>query len=252
MLSIIIPVLNEAPNLQPLYEELKESLSRLHQAAEILFVDDASADATPEIIRKLQTADPRIHGFRLKRNSDKGGALAVGFREAHGDICITMDGDLQNDPADLPLLLAALEQGADLATGWRRTRADRLSTRMVSALFNACMSLVFHHRLHDANTGFKALRRETALTVPLTRGLFRFLPFILAEREMKIAEVPVHHRPRRSGRTRFGFARRILCLLKLPQALRAASPLDAEESLPAYLSLDSKDYSVPIFVKNKE
>lgn len=238
MLSLIIPVFNEASNLEPLYQELTQSLSRLHRAAEILFVDDASTDATPEVIRKLKTVDPRVRGFRLNRNSDKGGALAVGIREARGDICITMDGDLQNDPDDLPLLLAALEQGADIAMGWRKARADRLSKRMLSALFNVCMSLVFYRRLHDANTGFKALRKETALTVPLTRGLFRFLPFILAGRGMKIAEVPVHHRPRRSGRTKFGFARRILCLYKLPQALRAAStPQTAFETLPSYETL---------------
>ncbi|MFH0851750.1 MAG: glycosyltransferase family 2 protein, partial [Candidatus Peregrinibacteria bacterium] len=235
VLSVVIPVFNEAANLKPLHQELNESLSHLHRAAEILFVDDASSDSTAQIIRELKSTDRHIRGFRLAQNSDKGGALAVGFREARGDICITMDGDLQNDPADLPLLLAALEQGADLATGWRRERADSLAKRISSWLFNACISLAFLHRLHDANTGFKALRKETALTVPLTQGLFRFLPFMLAGRGMKITEVPVHHRPRRGGRSKFSPGRRILSLCKLPQSLRAArAALKAPESLPVY------------------
>jgi len=322
VLSIIIPVFNEASNLRPLYEELKESLSHLHLAAEILFVDDASTDATPEVIVELMNADSRIRGFRLAQNSDKGGALAIGLREARGDIVITMDGDLQNDPVDLPLLLKALEDGADLALGWRKRRADSFSKRMASWLFNAFVGTIFNvkhlwrhfplplrwknethteikpdgqeernknssqkspetrrcggdsgggHRrsaffrpffvrrdkertevnqnylneemipsihLHDANTGFKALRKETALTVPLTRGLFRFLPFILAARGIKVMEVPVHHRPRKNGRTKFRLARRVLSLWKFPKALRAAStPLTSPESLPAYETL---------------
>ncbi|MDD5103302.1 MAG: glycosyltransferase family 2 protein [Candidatus Peribacteraceae bacterium] len=238
MLSLIIPVFNEAPNLQPLYGELKEALSRLHQAAEILFVDDASTDRTSDAIRGLQATDPRIRGFRLHQNSDKGGALAVGFREARGDILVTMDGDLQNDPADIPLLLQAFAEGADLATGWRRERADPPGKRLASACFNIGMSCVFRHRLHDANTGFKALRKETALTVPLTQGLFRFLPFILARRGMTIREVPVHHRPRRNGRTKFRLSRRASSLRKLRNALRAAStPLTGLEGLPAYETL---------------
>ncbi|MDD4286910.1 MAG: glycosyltransferase family 2 protein [Candidatus Peribacteraceae bacterium] len=322
MLSLIIPVFNEASNLRPLYEELKESLSRLHLAAEILFVDDASTDATPEIIRELKSTDPRIRGFRLAQNSDKGGALAIGLREARGDIVITMDGDLQNDPADIPLLLAALEQGADFALGWRKRRADSLPKRLASWLFNAFVGTIFNvkhlwrhfplplrwknethtekkpngqeernknntqkspetrrcggdsgggHRrsaffhpffvapdkeriemnqkylseemipsirLHDANTGFKALKRETMLSVPLTQGLFRFLSFILAKQGLTITEVPVHHRPRKNGRTKFRLARRVLSLWKLHKALRAAAtPLTSPESLPAYTPL---------------
>lgn len=238
MLSVIIPVLNEAENLAPLHRELTEVLSRLHQAAEILFVDDASTDRTPVVIQQLKAQDPRVRGFSLERNSDKGGALLVGFWEARGDVCITLDGDLQNDPADIPLLLAALEQGADLALGRRMSRADSLAKRCASALFNTCMSIAFRHRLHDGNTGFKALRRETALSVPLQRGLFRFLPFILARRWLKIVEVPVHHRSRTNGKSRFGTGRRLFSLLKLPRALRAAQkPLKTPEDLPAYIAL---------------
>ncbi|MDD4761989.1 MAG: glycosyltransferase family 2 protein [Candidatus Pacebacteria bacterium] len=238
MLSVIIPVLNEAENLAPLHRELTEVLSRLHQAAEILFVDDASADTTPDVIRELQGADPRVRGFRLTQNSDKGGALLVGFREARGNVCITLDGDLQNDPADIPLLLAALEQGANLALGRRMSRADSSATCLASRLFNACMSMAFRHRLYDANTGYKVLRRETALSAPLAHGLFRFLPFILARRGLKIIEVPVHHRPRANGKSRFGTGRRLFSLLKLPRALRAAQkPLKTPEELPAYIAL---------------
>lgn len=238
MLSLIVPVFNEAPNLRSLYRELQESLACLRQEAEILFVDDASTDATPDTIRELAQADPRIRGFRLARNSDKGGALVVGFREAHGDICITLDGDLQNDPADIPLLLAALAEGADLAIGWRRERADKWGKRCTSWLFNTCMSLAFRRRLHDANTGLKALRRQNALSLPLTGGLFRFLPFILAGRGTNVLEVPVHHRPRRNGRTKFRLTRRVLSLWKLPKALlAAATPLTDLESLPAYKTL---------------
>ncbi|OIO55585.1 hypothetical protein AUJ46_00965 [Candidatus Peregrinibacteria bacterium CG1_02_54_53] len=238
MLSIIIPVFNEANNLVPLCRELSEVLTHLHRATEILFVDDASTDETSTIIRELQTSDPRIRGFRLEHNTDKGGALAVGVKEARGDICIMMDGDLQNDPADIPLLLAALEQGADLALGWRKKRADNLMKRLSSWLFNACMSAVFQKRLRDANTGLKVLRRETAISVPLTSGLFRFLPFVLAKRELKIAEVPTHHRPRRNGSSKFRSGRRLLSLLKLSAALRAVhAPLQAPEGLPAYETL---------------
>ncbi len=238
VLSCIIPVFNEEANLRLLHRELSDSLAALHQAAEILFIDDTSTDATPEIIRALQSTDPRVRGFRLARNSDKGGALAVGFREARGDIVITMDGDLQNDPADLPRLLHALENGADLALGRREQRADSMGKRAASFLFNGCMSLLFRRRLHDANTGFKALRRETVLSVPLTRGLFRLFPFILAQRGLTIVEVPVHHRPRANGRSRFKTGRRLLSLLRLPQALRAAQkPLQNPEELPAYIEM---------------
>ncbi|MDD5040991.1 MAG: glycosyltransferase [Candidatus Peribacteraceae bacterium] len=323
MLSIIIPVFNEATNLPLLYRELTETLARLHQAAEILFVDDASTDETPKVIRQLKGTDPRMRGLRLAANSDKGGALAVGFREARGEICITLDGDLQNDPTDIPLLLAALEQGADLALGWRKKRADSLSKCAASWLFNIFVSVIFrtanslHHvsrclheknenntethteqkqtkstetrrcgglsvgvhrrsafpvlsvvegfrpffaalskertrenqnslseetipsvNLRDANTGFKALHRETALSVPLMQGLFRFLPFILAGRGYTVMEIEVHHRPRTSGRSRFRTTTRILSFLKLPRALRSAQePLKNPEELPAYIEL---------------
>jgi len=233
VLSLIIPVFNEAPNLWPLYREINEVLARLHQAAEILIIDDASTDRTPEVIRELKSADPRIRGFRLQANSDKGGALAVGFAEARGEIFITLDGDLQNDPADIPLLLAALEQGADLAIGWRKKRADSLMKRLSSCLFNCCVSVVFRKRLHDANTGLKAIHREVALSVPLADGLFRFFPFVLARRGLTVAEVPVHHRPRRSGRTKFRFSRRVLSLGKLPQALQTARATQ-QENPPHY------------------
>lgn len=237
MLSLIIPVQNEAEHLFSLHREIVQTLSRLHQAAEILYVDDASTDDTPAVINALAADDPRVKGLRLTRNSDKGGALLVGFCEAAGEVCVTLDGDLQNDPADLPLLLAALDR-ADVILGWRKERRDPFRKRWASWIFNACMNSVFRTSLHDANTGYKVLRRETALSVPLANGLFRFSSFILSRRGLRVLEVPVHHRPRENGSSRFGVGR-IRSLLRLPQALRAAYGRQREhDALPAYERLE--------------
>lgn len=234
LISIIVPVFNEAESLTPLCKEIVDAMGS--HPFELILVDDGSTDATAYIITGLCAKDSRILGFRLLRNTGKGGALSVGMRCAHGDPIITLDGDLQNDPRDIPLLLAALAGGADVALGWRQERADPPGKRWASVLFNVLCRATFGRKLHDANTGFKALRRSAAESLPLSGSLFRFLPHLLAKNGWSVVEVPVHHHPRRFGRTKFTLGHRLRGLPDLFLALTVARS-GIETVLPPYKRL---------------
>ncbi|MDD5751043.1 MAG: glycosyltransferase family 2 protein [Candidatus Peribacteraceae bacterium] len=234
LISIIVPAFNEAESLPLLAQEIQEAMGE--SAWELLIVDDGSTDGTVTVIHALCKQNPRIRGFTLARHAGKGDALAVGMHHARGRMVVTMDADLQNDPKDIPLLLAALTGGADAALGWRQERADSLGKRWASALFNRTCTLAFGERLHDANTGFKALRRETLVYAPLHGGLYRFLPHILIHRGWHVVEVPVHHRPRRFGRTKYSFLHRLKGIPDLLTALIAAHA-ESDALLPHHTAI---------------
>jgi glycosyltransferase involved in cell wall biosynthesis len=206
--SVVVPVLDEAESLGALHRELTAALEALGRPYEILFVDDGSGDGSFEVVEKLHRADDRVRGLQLRRNFGKAAALATGFREARGDLVVTLDADLQDDPGELPKLLAALEEAeVDLVSGWKQDRQDPRSKTWPSRLFNCVTGRLTGLRLHDFNSGFKAYRREVVQEVRLYGELHRFVPALAAWRGFRVAEVPVRHRPRRFGRSKFGWAR---------------------------------------------
>ena len=206
-LSVILPVLDEVDSLDLLYRELTTVLQSLGRPYELIFVDDGSRDGSFTRIEKLHRSDDRVRAIQLRRNFGKAAALAVGFRAARGDILITLDADLQDDPAEIPRLLARLEEGQDLVSGWKRDRQDPRSRTWPSRLFNGVTGWLTGVRLHDFNSGFKAYRREVVEEIRLYGELHRFIPALAAWRGFRVDELPVHHRARRFGRSKFGSAR---------------------------------------------
>lgn len=205
--SVVLPVLDEAESLPILYRELTETLERLGRPYELIFVDDGSRDGSFLTLEKLHRSDERVRAIQLRRNFGKAAALAVGFREARGQIVVTLDADLQDDPAELPRLLARLEEGYDLVSGWKLRRQDPPSKTLPSRLFNWVTARLTGLGLHDFNSGFKVYRREVIEEIRLYGELHRFIPALAAWRGFRVAEVAVHHRPRRFGRSKYGSAR---------------------------------------------
>jgi glycosyltransferase involved in cell wall biosynthesis len=205
--SVILPVLDEVESLGVLHRELTEALQRLGRSYEIIFVDDGSRDGSFQRIEKLRLEDPRVRGLQLRRNFGKAAALAAGFAEAQGDVVVTLDADLQDDPAEISKLLARLEDGFDLVSGWKQDRQDPRSKTWPSRLFNWVTGFLTGVRLHDFNSGFKIYRREVVQEIRLYGELHRFIPALAAWRGFQVTEIPVHHRARRYGRTKFGSAR---------------------------------------------
>ncbi|MEW6755923.1 MAG: glycosyltransferase family 2 protein [Candidatus Latescibacterota bacterium] len=210
-LSVVIPVLNEEESLRPLYAQLEPVLEGLGVSWEVVFVDDGSTDGSFAAIAELHRQHPRVRAVRFRRNHRKAAALAAGFQEARGRLLVTMDADLQDDPAEIPRLLGALGEDLDLVSGWKRRRQDPLSKTLPSRLFNRVTSAVSGIRLHDFNCGLKVYRREVAEdALPYLYGeLYRYLPAIAHWAGYRVGEVPVVHHPRRFGRSKFG-ARRLL------------------------------------------
>ncbi len=210
-LSVVIPVFDEEESLRPLCEKLHLVLGKQTFESEIIFVDDGSTDASFAVIAEMCARYRRIRAVRFRRNYRKAAALATGFREARGRIIVTMDADLQDDPDEIPRLLAALDGGYDLVSGWKKKRNDPLSKTLPSKLFNRVTSMVSGIRLHDFNCGIKAYRREVAEdAMPYLYGeLYRYLPAIAHWAGYRVGEIPVRHHPRRFGRSKFG-ARRLL------------------------------------------
>lgn len=206
-LSVVVPVLDEVESLPTLYRELTEVLEPLGRSYELVFVDDGSRDGSFPALEKLHRSDDRVRVLQLRRNFGKAAALAAGFREARGQVIVTLDADLQDDPAELPRLLARLEEGYDLVSGWKRERQDPRSKTLPSRLFNRVTAWLTGVRLHDFNSGFKAYRREVVEELRLYGELHRFIPAIAAWRGFRVDEVPVHHRRRQFGRSKYGSAR---------------------------------------------
>ncbi|MEJ2558305.1 MAG: glycosyltransferase family 2 protein [Anaerolineae bacterium] len=208
MLSLIIPLLNEADNLLPLYERLVTSLEQVGQSCEIIFIDDGSTDASPAILEVLFRRDPaRVRMIQFRSNFGKTAALNAGFAHARGQVIITMDADLQDDPAEIPAMLAKLDEGYDLVAAWRVNRQDPLDKTMPSRIFNFVVSRFTGVRLHDFNCGFKAYRRAVTDSVKLYGELHRFIPVLAYQHGFRIAELPVQHHPRRAGVSKYGAGR---------------------------------------------
>lgn len=231
-LSIVVPLKDEAPNVVPFHEELRAVLERDAPAAswELIFVDDGSADATWERVREVHAGDSKVRGIRLTRNFGQTAALAAGFAEACGRVVAACDGDLQNDPADIPRMLR-LTADHDIVCGWRRTRRDAFLTRSLpSMVANWLIGRVSGVRLHDHGCSLKLFRAEVVRPLRLRPGLHRYLPALASRIGGRIAEVEVHHRPRRHGRSKYGLARtfRVVAdLVSLPRLMREAVDLHA-------------------------
>ncbi|RMF45307.1 MAG: glycosyltransferase [Anaerolineae bacterium] len=205
MLSIVIPVYNESPNLEPLHHELCATLNALGKPYEILFVDDGSTDDSFTVLKDLSAADPHVRVIRFRRNFGQTAAFAAGFDYARGEIIITMDADGQNDPADIPALLEKLESGDyDVVTGWRVERKEGFARRFLSKVANRLISNSTQITVHDRGCSLKAFRSEVAKQMRLYGQLHRFLPELAAIVGARVAEVPVNDRARRAGKSKYG------------------------------------------------
>jgi glycosyltransferase involved in cell wall biosynthesis len=207
-LSIVIPVFNEAENLAELHRELISALEKFGRPFEVLFIDDGSTDASWNVLKGFQKGDDRLRLVRLRRNFGQTAALAAGFDFARGEVIVSLDADLQNDPNDIPLLVRKIEEGHDIVSGWRRRRKDRFfSRRLPSSIANRLISRLTGVRLHDYGCTLKAFRREVIKNVKLYGELHRFIPAIASQLGVSIAEVEVNHRPRRHGKSKYSIFR---------------------------------------------
>jgi dolichol-phosphate mannosyltransferase len=202
-LSLVIPVFNEEENLPLLWPEIRQVLDPLALRYEIVFVDDGSRDRSAEVVRAFREQDPRVRLVRLKANAGETAATDAGFRAARGRWVVTMDADLQNDPHDIPLLLSHLE-GWDAVAGWRVRREDSWLRRVSSRVANAVRDRLTGDRVRDSGCTFRAFRRECLRGLVLYRGFHRFIPTLLRMQGYRVRETPVHHRPRRFGRSKYG------------------------------------------------
>ena len=207
MISVVVPVHDEEHSVEPLFGELRAALDPLDTEWEVLFVDDGSTDGTFGALMRLHDREPGVRIVRLRRNFGKASALAAGFAQAAGDVVVTIDGDLQDDPAEIPRLLAKLDEGFDLVSGWKTRRRDPLRRRIVSRVFNGVTGRISGLRLHDLNCGLKAYRAEVLRGLRIYGELHRFIPVLAHYRGFRVAEVPVNHRPRDHGRSRYGMER---------------------------------------------
>jgi glycosyltransferase involved in cell wall biosynthesis len=216
MTSVVIPLLNEEPGLATLHGELDRAVAAAALGpAEFVFVDDGSRDGSWAEVRRLAAADPRVRGIRLRRNFGKAAALTAGFQAARGDVVFTLDGDLQDDPAEIPRFLAKLAEGFDVVSGWKRTRHDPWHKVLPSRVFNWAVSVLTGCHLHDHNCGFKVYRREVLAEVGIYGELHRFVPVLAHARGFRVGEVVVNHRPRKFGRSKYGVARLVKGFLDL-------------------------------------
>ncbi|MGC9326567.1 MAG: glycosyltransferase family 2 protein [Candidatus Hinthialibacter sp.] len=212
-LSLVIPVKDERETLRPLYEKICEVMESLGRKFEILFIDDGSVDGSFDVMRELFEQDKRVRVFRFHINYGKSPALAAGFEHARGRVVVTIDADLQDDPAEIPRLLEKLDEGYDLISGWKKNRQDPFSKRLFSWIFNAVVSRASGIHLHDFNCGLKCYRREVLEQVRVYGEMHRFLPVMAKWYGFKIGEVVVTHHPRKSGRSKYGGERIIKGIL---------------------------------------
>src|SRR3954449_558792 len=208
MISVVIPIHNEEPAILPLYDRLTRVMEALQKPYEILFVDDASTDRSFELLANLVETDGRLKVIRLRRNFGQTAALSAGFDEAQGDVIISMDGDLQHDPEDIPALLEKVEEGFDIASGWRKNRLDNAITRKIpSRIANWLMAKASGVELRDFGTTFKAYRSEVLKDINLYGELHRFIPALASFYGARVAEVPIRNVSRMSGRSHYGLGR---------------------------------------------
>jgi len=207
LISVIVPLYNEAESVPELYSELAEALKPYSDRCEMIFVDDGSRDGSCERLQTIRGMDARVKIVRLRVNQGKSTALQAGFREAEGQIIVTLDADLQDDPKEVPRFLQKLEEGFDLVSGWKVKRYDPWVRRFLSAVFNRITSRFTGVRLHDFNCGYKAYRRAVIGELRLYGELHRFIPVLASWRGFRIGEIEVAHRARRYGLSKYGIER---------------------------------------------
>jgi glycosyltransferase involved in cell wall biosynthesis len=218
-ISVVVPVYNEEESLAPLYAEVRAALDRPDGPRpdwELVLVDDRSTDRSLEIMLGLREGDRRVRVVRFRRNAGQTAAMAAGFDRARGRVVVTMDGDLQNDPADIPAMVARLDEGYDIVAGWRRKRHDGLFLRLVpSWIANRLIAVVTGTRIHDTGCTLKAFRRQVVKNLPIYAEQHRFLPAMSRSTGARVVEVEVNHRPRRYGHSKYGLGRAFRVFLDL-------------------------------------
>ena len=214
-ISIVIPLYNEAPNVPALHARLIETLTRLGRSFEIVYVNDGSVDGSDRLLDEIAQTDTRVIVVHFRRNFGQTAAMAAGFDHSKGQILVPMDGDLQNDPQDIAHLLAKIEEGYDVVSGWRRRRQDPLSKKIPSRIANMVISYVSGVPLHDYGCTLKAYRREMVEGVNLYGEMHRFIPVYAAYRGARVTEIEVTHHPRRAGKSHYGIERTLKVLLDL-------------------------------------
>ncbi|MBC8415577.1 MAG: glycosyltransferase family 2 protein [Candidatus Cloacimonetes bacterium] len=212
-LSFVIPVYNEDQSLKQLYAEIIENTSNMKY--EIIFVDDGSTDSSFEIMQELAKEDKNVKIIRFRKNFGKAAGLQSGFDAVTGDIIFTMDADLQDDATEIPSFIKKLEKGYDLVTGWKKKRKDPISKTGPSKLFNSIVSSSFGLKLHDFNCGFKAYRKEVIEELDIYGEMHRYIPALAHAKGFKVAEIPVHHRSRKFGKSKYGAERYLRGFLDL-------------------------------------
>jgi glycosyltransferase involved in cell wall biosynthesis len=206
--SVIIPLLNEEESLPELALQLEGELKKVaNNRWEVIFVDDGSTDRSYEVLKRINKMNPKFRAIRFRCNYGKSAALAVGFNEAKGSIILTMDADLQDDPAEIPNLIAKLNEGYDLVSGWKKKRFDPISKTIPSKFFNFVTSTMTGVKLHDFNCGLKAYRRDVVKTIQVYGEMHRYLPALAHWEGFRVSEIPVQHHARRYGKTKFGLTR---------------------------------------------
>ncbi len=215
-ISIVLPILNEEKNLEELYSRLVESLAKLGREYEIIAVDDGSTDSSFEVLKRIHQRDPRLKVIRFRRNFGQTAAISAGFHHARGDIIITMDSDLQNDPDDIPRLLDKMDEGYDVVSGWRADRKDKfISRRLPSILANRLIARMTGVKLHDFGCTLKAYRKEVTDNIDLYGEMHRFIPALAKWVGAEIAEMKVKHHPRKHGKSKYGISRTTRVILDL-------------------------------------
>ncbi len=215
-ISVVVPVYNERENTPLLYEAIRKVLMDLEKTFEIIFIDDGSKDGTRDVLRDIAAKDPSFRAILFRRNFGQSAAMAAGFKRSYGKVVITMDGDLQNDPTDIPKLLEVMDEGYDVVAGWRKDRKDKLILRKVpSQMANRLICSVTDVRLHDTGCALKAFRREVIDQIRLYGELHRFIPALARVEGARIAEVAVNHHPRRFGQSKYNLTRTFRVLMDL-------------------------------------
>jgi glycosyltransferase involved in cell wall biosynthesis len=215
-LSLVVPVYNEVENLLPLYERVREVLDPTGWIYELILVDDGSTDGSDRMLTELHAKDQRVKVIRFRRNFGQTAALAAGFDYAHGDIIVSLDGDMQNDPGDIPQLIVKLNEGYDLVNGWRVDRQDPFwHRRLPSQIANRIIGLTTQVKIHDYGCTLKAFRRDVAKNLKLYGEMHRFIPALVGDLGAKITEIPVTHQPRKRGSSKYGLIRTLWVLLDL-------------------------------------
>ena len=215
-LSVVVPFYEEEEAIDAFFDELLGVLDRLPLRSEVIAIDDGSGDHTFDRLAAVRARDPRVKVIRFRRNFGQTAGLAAGFAHASGAVVVTMDGDLQNDPADIPRLLAKLDEGFDVVSGWRHDRQDDTLTRVLpSRIANGIISSATNVQLHDYGCGIKVYRREITTSLKLYGEMHRFLPAIAGDLGARVTEIPVNHRPRTLGRSKYGLSRTVRVVLDL-------------------------------------